>query len=242
MRAAAPDGSHSAWQSREYPVLNEADPTLAAALAAHATLRACLPGTRLCVDEDGPGVLYLVAAGRLRLRRLSPDGEETTLALLGPGQLCHLARGAADTWLEALVMGTRVYRLHEDGLMPLIRAYPILAVSLVRQLDDAHDRVEDMAVRSVRERLARLLARLALADGRSVVDASHRDLAEMVGSTRAEVTKTLGRLRREGQVAGLARRRILVRRPRALLSGPGTGSAASVPIVREAHSSISTPH
>lgn len=200
-----------------------------AELAAHARRRVYVRGEIIAGLGADPSsftyaggadeALHLVGGGRVRLYRLSREGREVTLAVLHAGDAVGLdlpghAVGATGL-VEALLDGTVIYSLPRREALRALAAHPealLGALELAgRRTAEAYDRIEELACHSVKERLARTLARLA-PPGQPVVMATRDDLAALVGASREEVSRALRQLRDLGLVAIQPHRRgILVR-------------------------------
>jgi len=193
-------------------------------------------GARLLDPTRFEPVLYLVKRGYVRLYRVTPEGRQLTVSLVGPGnvfgELEGLSTGTRHSFAEALT-DVLLCVLRDADLERLMRAYPEVAVRMVRvlsgRLRELEDLLEELALSSVRTRLLHLLVKLAETFGsaegpfrRLNVGLSHQDLADMVGCSRETVTLTLRELARGGLVR-TARRRVWVdaERARAYLESGG---------------------
>ncbi len=180
-------------------------------------------GTLLLDPARFEPVLYLVKRGYVRLYRVTPEGRQLTVSLVGPGnvfgELEGLSTGTRRSFGEA-VTDVLLCVLRDADLERLMRAYPEVAVRMVRvlseRLRELEELLERVALSNVRTRLLHLLLKLAerfgTPEGRLVqvgVGLTHQDLADMVGCSRETVTLTLGELGREG-VVRTARRRLWV--------------------------------
>ncbi len=182
-------------------------------------------------------VLYLLKRGYVRLYRVSADGRQLTVSLLGPGnvfgELEGLSTGTRHSFAEA-VTDVVVCTLRDTDLERLMRTYPEVAVRMVRilssRLRELEDLLERLVLSSVRTRILHLLAKLAesfgVLEGRFLrldVGLTHQDLADMVGCSRETVTLTLRELARRG-VVRIGRRRLWVdpERARASLESSST--------------------
>lgn len=188
-----------------------------------AALHAFPRGSVLLEPVRSEPVLYLLKQGYVRLYRVSPEGRQLTVSLLGPGnvfgELEGLSTGTRHSFAEALT-DVLVCTLRDADLERLMRTYPEVAVRMVRvlsaRLRELEDLLERLALSSVRTRLLHLLVKLAerfgTPDGRFArldVGLSQQELADMVGSSRETVTLTLGELARLG-VVRTGRRRVWV--------------------------------
>jgi CRP-like cAMP-binding protein len=164
--------------------------------------------------EDRGEVLFILKRGRVRLYRLSPDGKSLTTAIIEPGavfgEMALLGQGMHESFAEALEDCT-VSTLSKRDVQELLLSDPRVARRLIeligRRLVEAERKLEEFAFKSVPERLASLLLQLASADSESQegpvslpVRYTHQQLAEMIGTYRETVTKTLNDFRQQGLV------------------------------------------
>jgi CRP/FNR family transcriptional regulator, cyclic AMP receptor protein len=161
--------------------------------------------------------LFLVASGRVQLYRTTRDGRRFVIATLGPGSLFGedslLGGEGPDTHAVALEPGTL-------WIMPRKKALEIsstdalfgfgLMQAMGQRLVEAENRLEQMAYSTISSRLATLLLDLAADDPHDVVHATHQELADMLGTWRETISKTLQDFRQRGLVASGRRRLTLL--------------------------------
>jgi CRP-like cAMP-binding protein len=163
----------------------------------------------ICKPDDEMSALFIIGRGTARAYRLSPKGQEITIDTLVPGGVfgMRFANGAAksNNLVESTSDETVVYKIPFDRVVEIMNDHPSVAVSVLRLaydcLEDARDRLADLALYDVKTRLAHTLARLATRGSARTVHATHRELAGMVGTRPEEVTKALRHLRDAGLVA-----------------------------------------
>ena len=161
---------------------------------------------------DPADAVYVVRQGRLKISRLSEDGKEATLILVGPnevfGEECLLDVTTREAIAEVLEPA-QTLRIPREELLPLLRAHPAFVLAVARLMSGrrraAESRLEEMVFKTVRGRLAALLARLARSHGRATeggilldLALAHQDLAGQIGSTRETTTLTLNEFKRRG--------------------------------------------
>ncbi|NOK57562.1 MAG: cAMP-binding domain of CRP or a regulatory subunit of cAMP-dependent protein kinase [Chloroflexi bacterium AL-W] len=162
--------------------------------------------------EQTPG-LFFVQRGRVRLSCTAPDGREQVLALVKSGEMFNVVPLFDDhpNPTNARAMSV-VYTLllPQKGLFQLISQHPDLARALLRemaeQLRELMVLVEDLAFRSVRERLARQLLYEA---EEGPAELTHQELAERTGTVREIAGRALRQFAQEGLVQ-LQRGRVIV--------------------------------
>lgn len=179
-------------------------------IAAIARERRCRKGTVLFNEGDPRESIYYIKEGRVRVTRLSANGQEQVLRVWGPGSevgLVVLADKApypatAQVTEDAVLVAFRVDDL--VAIMPQSRALAANAFSLVgRRLRLARDTAHDLAVHSTHGRLASLLLRTAADQGSSriTLGMTHQEIAGMIGTSRETVTRILADFRRTNCIA-----------------------------------------
>lgn len=128
------------------------------------TLHSFKKGALLFSQGDGASGFYLVVKGKIKIFRLSPQGQEYILRIVGPGEtLAEAAVFSGKTYpasAEALE-DSQLYYLNKSEFLSLIQKSPQLALNmmtglslLLRQLTQ---QVEDLSLKEVSARLARFL-------------------------------------------------------------------------------------
>jgi|GEM_PF-436158 len=214
-----------------------------AALAAGAVAKTYAARVRVASEGDDVQGFFLVLTGKVKLFKLAPEGKEQTLYVFGPGEPFCLGslfgEGGFPAHAETLTRSRLAYfpgRL----LMDMARDDPSLLFHFLRvvsgRLFQAMELIESLSLRGLPGRLAGFLlhAREIDQDGRRLValGVSQRELAKIVGATPEAVSRTLGRLGRQGLVRVTGREIELCDREGLLAvaaqdGDPGPGGGAS---------------
>jgi CRP/FNR family cyclic AMP-dependent transcriptional regulator len=151
--------------------------------------------------------VYLVVRGFVRARRLSLEGREYVLDYYGPHEVFNMVPaidgGTTLATVEAITNAT-LYLLPCSYFSQLIQRSPALAMAVVRRL--AHrvrylsDRVEDLALHTVRTRLARFLLSRARTRVQPSRHWTQEEIAAHIGTVRDVVGRTLRSFSREGLI------------------------------------------
>jgi CRP/FNR family cyclic AMP-dependent transcriptional regulator len=200
----------------EVEVFQDLTPQEMADLAAHAPMRTAAAGTLLWAPHEPQKVLFIVKAGSVRIYRLSPEGRRLTLAVLGPGALFGemdlIGQRMGEGFAEALEPSVLCLMSEQDVRSMLLtdtRIATRIITGLGRRLADVEQRLADTVLKTVPQRVAAVLCRLATAAPPEAgpfiqrspqIRLTHEQLAELVGTTRETVTKLLGELRAAGLV------------------------------------------
>lgn len=169
-----------------------------ARVAGVAHARSYEAGETIIFEGDPCRAAYFVAEGRVRVYRLSPTGREQVLARLGLGQAFNTVppfqpEGVNHATVEALTPVT-LYQIAKEDLRRIVVDSPPLALVILRdfaqRLDHLTNLVEDLALRTVRGRLARFLLDHA-AGGEVTRRWTQEEIAAQLGTVRDMVGRTL---------------------------------------------------
>ena len=189
-------------------------------LAGSARRRSYAKGQVIFYRDDPGDSLHIIVKGEVRVMLPSPEGEEVTLALLGPGDffgdLCLLDGGPRSATTIA-IKATETLVVERNQFMQWLQSRPAAAVAILtavgRRLRAANELVGEFAFLDVHCRLAKKLLDLSgsAAEGDQVeLHFSQDELASMVGVTRESVNKHLQFFKRRGAIE-VHRRRIVLR-------------------------------
>jgi len=179
------------------------------------------PRNSVIVFEDDPGdALFVVAGGQVKVVLIGEDGREVILAVLGPGDFFGELALIDDEPRSAHVMAmddARLLVLRRDDFQRELEAHPRIALGLLRALSRrlrrADDKIGALVMLDVYARVARVLSELT-EDG-LVAGVTQATMAQMIGSSRETVSRTLRELTDRGLIS-LSDKGIHVLDPKAL--------------------------
>ncbi len=206
-------------------ILRDLESTEIEQLGKRAPMQRVATGTIFYSPEQAAEVLFILKEGRVRLYHLSEDGKALTTAILDAGtifgemallgQRLHQSYAEADTPCLLCLMS-------KDDVKSMLLSDPRIAAriaeTLGQRLISAELRLSDFVFKSIPQRLASLLIQLARppsgrlfrSDPAPEVAYTHEALAEMVGTYRETITKTLNEFRAAGLIE-LKRSRVIIR-------------------------------
>ena len=172
------------------------------------TVRSFRPGETVCRAEEMASSLFLVASGRVQLYRTTREGRSYVVATLGQGSMFGedslLGVEGPDTYAVALEPCT-VWTMPRQQALEISSTDAMFGFGLMQAMGqrvmEAENRVEQMAYSTIASRLAGLLLELDGGNPAQVVHATHQELADMLGTWRETISKTLQDFRRRGLVA-----------------------------------------
>ena len=154
--------------------------------------------------------MYVIREGRVKVTKLSGDGREKILELLGAGDffgemslLDNVERSASVKTLGE----TRILALSRADFLSELRRSPDLAMAVIQELTrrvrQMDEQASSLSFQRVRERTQGLLQRLAredsAQDGRRITPSlTHQQIADMIGTSRETVTRVVKELKQDG--------------------------------------------
>ena len=165
-------------------------------------------------SHEAGETVFFIRDGRVRLYHLSAEGKTYTTAILGTGaffgEMTLFGSPRYDSYAEAVTRCTigMISRADvERFLLDDCRIAFRIIEALGRRLTEAEQRLSDLVLKNVPSRLASLLLRFAKKDDSTTVLLTHEELAQLLGTRRETVTRTLNELQNQ-QLIDLQRGRI----------------------------------
>lgn len=173
--------------------------------------------------------LYILCEGKIKVAKHTRGGHSQILKLLGPGEILGektLFDGETYTCYAKTLEPSRLKFIPRDDFLAFVRRHPEVAIRLVeklaRELKAFGDKLVEIASRSAKERVARVLLELARAFGKKTpegldigLELQRAELAEMASISTETAIRILSELSDRGIVA-LRGHRIIIRKPDSL--------------------------
>lgn len=205
------------------------DRKAADALLDAATNRQFAQGVTVFHQGDEPSQLVQVVTGLVKLSRINPAGEQTTLRFMGPGELVGCVAVFQQFPFPATATASRPSSALCWGaaqILDLIRRYPAISSNALKTVGDRAremvERVAELSSKEVEARIASVLLRLAAQVGRTCSEGvevaypiTRNDMAEMTGVTYFTVSRVLSAWQKQ-EIVRLGRERVIVVEPHRL--------------------------
>lgn len=162
-------------------------------------------GDIVFAEGDSGDRLYVVAEGKIKLGHAAPDGRETLLGVLGPGDMfgeLSLFDPSPRAATATALTSTTLLGLHHQALRPWLNGRPEVAEALLRALAQrvrrSNENLSELVFSDVPGRVAKALLDLSEKFGESRADGlfvehdlTQEELAQLVGASRETVNKAL---------------------------------------------------
>jgi len=184
-------------------------------------------GERVFNEGERSNDVYIVMAGRARVYTVTPEGNEVTLSVRGPGdvigEMGALDPGSSRSATVVALDPLRCHVIRSSELFDVLGSHPGVTLTLLRlvmgRLRDADRRRTEFGSYGATRRLARVLVDVADEATRAAsrrdgslagLALSQHELAGLIGASRESVARALAELRGRGLVA-TGRRAITIR-------------------------------
>ena len=199
---------------RRAPLFASLDDQAFAALTEELTEVDLSRGSTLFHEGDPGDQLYFIISGKIKLGRTAPDGRESLVAIMGPGELfgeMALFDPSPRSTSATAVSETRLAGLKHENLKKVIERSPDVSAQLLqalaRRLRRTNESLADLVFSDVPGRVAKALLDLADRFGRPATDGilvahelTQEELAPLVGASRETVNKALAEFVQRGWI------------------------------------------
>lgn len=214
MSAKSPDRAHELVLS--VPYFAHLDTTATEAVASSAIRREYDKGTVIFLEGDPCAGLHVVEKGHVKLYKVSVEGREQVVRLLGPGEFFNevaVLDGGPNPVGAMAALDATLWVVDCASMRHLVSSHPTLAAAIIENLA-ARSRellslVEDLSLRTVSARLAKLLLTRAEPGGEAPPHTSQQEMAAQVGTVREMVGRVLRAFEEKGLIR-FDRHRILI--------------------------------
>jgi CRP/FNR family cyclic AMP-dependent transcriptional regulator len=198
------------------PYFSRLDADALEAISRSAVSRHYGRGEVIFLEGDPVAGLFIVDQGRVKLYKLSTEGREQVVRLVGPGEFFNevaVLDGGPNPVGAMALRESQVWVIDREDLLRLLELHPPVAVAVIEALA-GHARhlvslVEDLSLRTVSARLAKLLLTQAAGGGETPRRLTQQEMAAQLGTVREMVGRALRDLEEDG-VIRFDRHRILI--------------------------------
>ncbi len=187
-----------------------------------AVVKKVVRGTSVFAEGDNANGFYVVASGRVKIFKLSLDGKEQIIHLLGPGEPfgeVPVFQGTVFPAHAECLEDSELIFLPRTAFIGLVKNNPSLALNMLAVLSQrlrAMTRmIEDLALKEAPARFAAYLLYESDRTGKSdavQLDIAKSLLASLIGATPETLSRILAKLTREGFIRAEGSRIVILDR------------------------------
>lgn len=166
------------------------------------------------MEEDEGDTLFIIDSGSVKITRISEDGREVILSILGEGEFfgeMAIFDGESRSANVVTLEDSAVFILKRADFLDLLEHYPKISICLLQELAGrlrkSDQLIESLSLGDAENRIALMLLRLAEERGMHKQGAVlidnlpyQQDIANMAGTSRETVSRTLKLLEDKGHI------------------------------------------
>jgi CRP-like cAMP-binding protein len=170
-------------------------------------------GEFIYFSDDTANSIYLIAGGKVKILNYSPDGDEVIKGVLSKGEifgeLAIFGEEKRSDFAQAMNDKTSICQLNIDQMQDLMQEDQSFALKInklvglrIRKLER---RLDSLVFKDVRARIIEFIRELVTEKGEKSGggyfvkhDLTHKDISQLIGTTRQTVTTLMNDLKKEG--------------------------------------------
>jgi|WetSurMetagenome_2_1015567.scaffolds.fasta_scaffold122086_2 CRP/FNR family transcriptional regulator, cyclic AMP receptor protein len=198
----------------EVPIFSDLDKDTLEKIVSLGKRKSYIKENLILLEEDIGSALFVIAKGKVKVSRLSSDGREVILTILGKSDffgemaiLDGLNRSATVTAIE----DSELFIIQRNDFINLLKSHPEIAISLLqeltRRLRTADIKIKALSLKDAEGKVATVILQLADDLGKiqhKVVEIEklplQQDLANMAGVSRETISRTLHSFAKKGLI------------------------------------------
>ena len=214
------------WYLKNFNIFEGMDDAAMDQVSRMSSMSMAKPHQPIYFPDEPSNTIFFLKEGHVKLSRLTQDGKEIILDVIGPGEIfgelsfsgIEESSGELAQTLDDVVICT----MKKADFESLLKMKPELNFELTKRiglrLRKFEERISDMVFKDVRKRIAAFLVRYAEEFGKIKggiitikMHLSHQEIALLVGAARQTITTTLNDFRSEGLI-DFSRQEFLIKR------------------------------
>ena len=194
------------------PIFSDLSPSDLKTIADRMIQRTYTKGQMILLEDDLGQTFFVIAGGSVKITRLSDDGREVILAMLGESDFfgeMSLLDGAGRSANVVSLEASEVLTLARNDFLEILHEYPKISISLLEELTQrirkSDQQIESLSLSDVEQRIGITLIRLAeelgtIKQGNVKINnlPYQQDVANMAGTSRETVSRTFKLLEEKG--------------------------------------------
>jgi CRP-like cAMP-binding protein len=194
------------------PIFSDLSPSDLKTIADRMIQRTYTKGQMILLEDDLGQTFFVIAGGSVKITRLSDDGREVILAMLGESDFfgeMSLLDGAGRSANVVSLEASEVLTLARNDFLEILQEYPKISISLLEELTQrirkSDQQIESLSLSDVEQRIGITLIRLAeelgtIKQGNVKINnlPYQQDVANMAGTSRETVSRTFKLLEEKG--------------------------------------------
>lgn len=161
--------------------------------------------------------LFVLHKGRVKISRISANGKEQVIRVVGPGEFMgelSLFSPVALTENAEVLEKSTMCIIEGVKLKELMKKYPSIAFKIMEELsqrlEKAENLIEDINLSTVETRLAQALLKMANEESEVILNMTKGDFASQIGMSQETLSRKLSSFQDQGFINQIGNKRIIL--------------------------------
>ncbi|MBO8151343.1 MAG: Crp/Fnr family transcriptional regulator [Candidatus Neomarinimicrobiota bacterium] len=199
---------------RKIPIFTDLKDDILEKIYSRMQRRVYKKGNMILMEEDLGDTLFLLNKGSVKITRVSEDGREVILSILGEGDFfgeMSILDGESRSANVVALEDSEVFILRRGDFLDLLEQHPQIAIVLLQELASrlrkSDQQIESLSLADAENRVAMALVRLAeelgvIKMGQVIIEnlPFQQDIANMAGTSRETVSRMLKHFEEKGYI------------------------------------------
>lgn len=196
------------------PIFSDLSPSSLEDVLSRMTNRSYHKNNMILMEDEFGDTFFIIGRGSVKITRVSEDGREVILAMLGEGDFfgeMSLLDGETRSANSIALEDSELLMLRRHDFLEILEKYPKIAISLLtelaRRIRKSDQQIESLSLTDAEHRIGITLLRLAEELGtirKGVVHVSNlpyqQDIANMAGTSRETVSRMMRMLEEKDMI------------------------------------------
>lgn len=159
--------------------------------------------------------LYVIHKGRVKISRISDEGKEQIIRVLGAGdfigELSLFTHSTSRNNAE-VIEDASICMLEGKKIKDIIYKHPSISIKILEELSErmqnAENLIEHLGIHDVERRVADMILSMADEEGKVILTMSKKDLAAHIGTSQETLSRKLSHFQSKGWIKLIGQRRI----------------------------------
>jgi len=206
------------------PLFGELDDSEQIEVWSHVNTRSYTKSNIILFEEDPGDSLFIIKEGKVKITRLSEEGKEVILSILGEGEFfgeMALLDGESRSANVIALSDCEVFILKRDDFLDIIKSNPKIAITLLeemaRRIRKSDQQIEYLSLADAENKVAMTILRIAEESGTFKMGQvtieelpMQQDMANMSGTSRETISRMLSDFTDKGYIERKGKKLILL--------------------------------
>ncbi len=174
-------------------------------------------GEMIFLEGEQVNKLYVIHKGRVKITRISEEGKEQIIRVLGPGDFIgelELFTHSPGTSNAEIIENATVCVIEGEKIKDIIYKHPSISIKILEELSErmksAENLIEQLGIHDVERRVVDMILNMSEDKDEITLTMSRKDLAAHIGTSQETLSRKLSHFQSMGWIKLVGHRKIKI--------------------------------